>query len=140
MLIDTHAHLGWNRFDPDRDEVVARAAEAGVGRIITIGTDLASSRMALEIAQRYPCVHAAVGIHPTDVLELPHGDGWLEEIASMAAHPKAVAIGETGLDHFHPAPDGHEENTYRQRQAEVYRRQLELAGAGREGTRDLCHC
>ncbi len=127
MLVDTHAHLGWNRFDPDRDEVVARALEVGVQRIITIGTNLASSAQALELAERYPQVYAAVGIHPTDVLELPEGDDWLTEVASMAGHPKVVAIGETGLDHFHAAPEGHDECSYHQRQAEVYRLQLELA-------------
>jgi len=131
MLIDTHAHLGWKRFDDDRDTVVSRALAEGVGRILTIGTDLESSRQALALADRFPAVHAAVGIHPTDVLDLPSADdGWLEELASLAAHPKAVAIGETGLDYFHPAPEGSGgELAYRSRQAEVYRLQLELAEA-----------
>ena len=126
-LTDTHAHLGWHRFDPDRDAVVERAVEAGVGRILTIGTDLESSREALVLADRYEIVHAAVGIHPTDVLDLPEGGGWLDQIAEMAGHPKALAIGEIGLDYFHPAPEGNTEEVYRTRQAEVYRDQLELA-------------
>jgi len=126
-LTDTHAHLGWNRFDQDRDEIVSRATAAGVGRIVTIGTDLESSREAIRLAETYDGVYAAVGIHPTDVLELPEGEGWLEEIGSLAAHPKAVAIGEIGLDYFHPAPEGSTEDVYRGRQAEVYRAQMELA-------------
>lgn len=97
-LIDTHAHLQWDSFDADRDEVVARAAQAGVTAIITLATDLASSREVLRLAEKYALVFAAVGIHPTEVQDAKEQD--LQEIRELAAHPKVVAIGETGMDFY----------------------------------------
>mgnify|MGYP005725232519 CR=1 FL=1 len=97
-LIDTHAHLQWHKFDDDRDEVIARAADAGVTKIVTLATDLASSRRVLELAEQYEMVYAAVGIHPTDAAQAGVND--LNEIQKLAAHPKVVAIGETGMDFY----------------------------------------
>jgi len=129
-LVDSHAHLTYNRFDGERDDIVRRATEAGVGRIVTIGTSLETSRAAIALADRFDQVYAAVGIHPCDVPELPNDPedtGWLTEIAEMAAHPKAVAIGEIGLDHYHPAPKPLSEEIYRERQVRVFEQQLDLA-------------
>lgn len=97
-LIDTHAHLDEDAFEPDRDEVVARAGKAGIARIITIGTTAPTSRRAVEIAAQYPSVFAAVGIQPNYVSQAKAGD-W-EEIERLAREPKVVAIGETGLDRY----------------------------------------
>ena len=93
QLIDTHAHLDFPDFEGDIDDVVARAREAGVARIITIGTDPASSRRAIALAERFDGVFAAVGLHPSEAQDAS-GD-WIGELQSLAAHPKVVAIGET---------------------------------------------
>ncbi|MCE9588828.1 MAG: TatD family hydrolase [Verrucomicrobia bacterium] len=98
-LIDTHAHLDYPDFEPDLDGVVARACEAGVKRIITIGTGLESSRRAVALTERFPNVYAAIGIHPTNVTE--EGLDFLPALRELALHPKVVAIGETGIDYHH---------------------------------------
>ena len=96
MLIDSHAHLDQEEFDSDRDAVVEAANEAGVGTILAIGCTAQSSRKCVELAGRYDCVFAAVGIQPNYVAEAKQGD-W-DEIRRLASEPKVVAIGETGLD------------------------------------------
>ena len=98
-LIDTHAHLDYPDFEADLEGVVARATEAGVTRIITIGTGIESSRRAVALTERFPNVYAAVGIHPTNVLE--EGLDFLPALRDLALHPKVVAIGETGVDYHH---------------------------------------
>lgn len=98
MLIDTHAHLDFPEFDEDREQVIARAVEAGVERIITIGTRLETSRNAVALAEKYPQVYATVGVHPTSVPE--ETDDFLPALRELAAHPRVVAIGEIGLDYY----------------------------------------
>lgn len=100
MLTDTHAHLDFPAFDGQLDAVLARAREAGVRRIITIGIDRESCRQSLEIAERHEEVFAVVGLHPCSVLE-PGAMDFLDELPGLARHPKVVAIGETGLDYHH---------------------------------------
>jgi len=97
-LIDTHAHLDSGQFAADRDAVIARAAEAGISHILTIGCDLASSQASVEIAAAHPSVYAAVGIHPHDAGEADATG--LEKLRQLAAEPKIVAIGEVGLDFY----------------------------------------
>jgi TatD DNase family protein len=99
MLIETHAHLDYPDFENDLPAVIESARCVGVERIVTIGTGVESSRRAVALAERFPSVYAAVGVHPTYVDE--EKSGWLEEIRSLAAHPKVVAIGETGMDYHH---------------------------------------
>lgn len=98
QLVDSHCHLNWHAFDADREDVVQRAAAAGVTRMVTIGVDLPTSRQGIALAEAYEGVYAAVGIHPNDL-----GDGLtpadLAELRMLAAHPKVVAIGEIGLDY-----------------------------------------
>jgi TatD DNase family protein len=97
-LVDTHAHLDFSKFDPDRDAVVERARAAGVAAIVNVGTDLLSSQRAVRLAERYDGVYAAVGVHPHDAKEL---DGaTLAELRELARHPKVVAVGEIGLDFY----------------------------------------
>jgi TatD DNase family protein len=95
-VIDTHAHL--DALDEDPAAVVARARDAGVTRILTVGTDVKGSRVALELADAFDEVYAIVGIHPHEAGNATEGD--VAEIRDMLAHPKAVAVGETGLDWF----------------------------------------
>lgn len=96
FLIDTHAHLDQEEFDGDRDAVIQAAADVGVGTILAIGCTAESSRKCVELAAQYDCVFAAVGIQPNYVVEAKDSD-W-DEIVRLAAAPKVVAIGETGLD------------------------------------------
>ena len=98
-LIETHAHLDYPDVAPDLEGVISRAAEAGVTRIISIGTGLESSRRAVALAERFPNIHAVVGIHPTNVTE--EGLDFLPALGELARHPKVVAIGETGIDYHH---------------------------------------
>jgi TatD DNase family protein len=98
-LIDTHAHLDYPDFEADLEGVMERAAEAGVGRIITIGTGIESSRRAVALTERYPNLYAVVGIHPTNVAD--EGLDFLPTLRELALHPKVVAIGETGIDYHH---------------------------------------
>ncbi len=99
MIIDTHAHLDYPDFENDLPAVLEAARQAGVDRVITIGTGLESSRRAVALAERFKNVFAVVGLHPTYVAE--ESPDWLEGIRALAAHPKVAAIGETGLDYHH---------------------------------------
>lgn len=98
MLIDTHAHLDEQAFDVDRDEVLARARQAGVEAVLTIGITAATSRAAVDLAEQYEDVFAVVGIQPNYAAQVQPGD-W-ETIEQLAAHPRVVGIGETGLDRY----------------------------------------
>lgn len=102
MLTDTHAHLDFPEFEGQLEAVIARAREAGVHRLMTIGTDRAGCHQALAIAEKYDHVYAVVGLHPCSVMELGAMD-FLAELPALAKHPKVVAIGETGLD-YHRLP------------------------------------
>lgn len=117
-LIDTHAHLTDPKFDSEIDEVIARANDAGVDRIIVCGYDLESSRAAVEMARRFECVYAAVGIHPHDAKS--YSAGIESAIEELSRAPKVVAIGETGLDY-------HYDFSPRCAQVAAFEAQIELA-------------
>ena len=95
-MIDTHAHL--DALEDDPADVVARARDAGVTRILTVGTDVAGCRRALELADRYEEVYAILGIHPHAANDATTDD--VTEVRALLEHPKAVAAGEMGLDWF----------------------------------------
>jgi TatD DNase family protein len=97
-FVDSHAHLTSREFDADRDEVIRRAADAGVKAIVNPATNLQDSRKAVELADAHPGVYACVGFHPHDARLAD--DASLREIEELSRHPKVVAIGEIGLD-FH---------------------------------------
>ncbi|HEY68398.1 MAG TPA: TatD family hydrolase [Thermoflexia bacterium] len=97
-LIDSHAHLNFPQFDADREAVIARARKAGLVAILNVGTDLASSRAAVKLAEKYDFLYAAVGVHPHDARTLT--PTVLDELRRLARHPKVVAIGEIGLDYY----------------------------------------
>lgn len=106
-------------FQADRDEVITRAAAAGVTRIITVGTDIASSRLAVALAEKYPQVYAAVGVHPHDATAFNTPD--IQSLRELAAHPRVVALGEMGLDFYRNRSPQDVQYT-------VLRAQLDLAG------------
>lgn len=118
MLVDSHAHVDDERFDADRDQVLARAAAAGVSLIVNIGADMESSARSIALAEQYQAVYAAVGMHPHDAKDMRESD--YIQLERWTAHPKVVAIGEIGLDyHYDLSP--------RPVQKEVFLRQLDLA-------------
>jgi TatD DNase family protein len=98
MLIETHAHLDSPRFDQDRAEIVARATRHGVVQMVTVGTDLVSSRACIALTEQYTGLFATVGVHPHASGEL--SDRAYAELATLARHPKVVAVGEIGLDYY----------------------------------------
>jgi TatD DNase family protein len=120
-LVDSHCHLDFKDYDPDRDAVVEEAKQAGVDRIITIGTDLESLRKNAELVAKYPNVWQAVGLHPTDFSEF-FGEETIEQVREAAKGERVVAIGECGLDYLRVKDDDEKD-----RQRELFRAQLELA-------------
>lgn len=97
-LIDTHCHLDFDAYDGLRDEIVAEAAAHGVMRLINPSTDLARIPAVLRLAETYPGVYAAVGVHPTSTAGF--SPATVSELRALAAHPKVIAIGEIGLDYY----------------------------------------
>ena len=118
MLFDTHAHYYAEAFDEDRDQVLAALPAAGVGLVLCPGCDLPTSRQSIALAEQYPFLYAAAGVHPEDALGLP--EDWLDQVAQMTRHPKVVAVGEIGLDYYW-------KEVPRDLQKEVFRAQLQLA-------------
>ena len=131
LFYDTHAHLDYPDFAADLPQVIERANAAGIGKIISIGTDLESSRRAIALAEKFPCVYAVAGWHPSDALRAPADIRG--ELRELARHPKTVALGETGLDYHRlpgaekPEGDPEADDAYKQRQAELFRQHLEVA-------------
>ena len=126
MLTDTHCHLGSHKFpDVDLGPLVERAHDAGVNRMITLATNLQDIPRNLSIAEKFPEVHACVGIHPCDVPGTP--DDYLGSLREFSTHHRVAAIGETGLDYFHPPPEGWTEKSYHQRQRDFLRQHFILA-------------
>ncbi len=118
-LFDTHAHYDAEQFDTDRDEILAVLPEKGVALVVNPGCDIPSSRTAVELAERYAHVYAAVGIHPSDCAGT--GEAEYETLRDLAKHKKVVAIGEIGLDYYW------QDNPPKEFQQQVLRRQIELA-------------
>jgi TatD DNase family protein len=118
-LIDSHAHIYYRDYADDFDEMLQRAADAGIGAILIVGTDVASSRQSVELAEQYPQLYASVGIHPHDAGGVTEAD--YEAIRELAlASQKVVAIGEIGLDFYR-------DRSPRDVQEAVFRRFLRLA-------------
>lgn len=120
MLTDTHCHLDDDAFKDDLDDVIARAQDADIGFILDPGTTIESSEHAIEIAEKYDMVYAAVGIHPEDCANYTEHD--TETIRELAAHKKVLAIGEIGLDYHW------DENPPRALQQACLADQMDMAG------------
>jgi TatD DNase family protein len=118
MLTDTHTHLNDKQFDEDREEVIARARKAGVSRIVNVGYNRETIATSLALAESYDFIYSVVGWHPHDASDMTDED--LEWIESLLKHPKVVGIGEMGLDYYW-------DNSPRDVQAEVFRKQIRLA-------------
>jgi len=96
--VDSHLHLDFDRFDNDRTEVIQRAVDGGITKMITIGIDLPTSEAAIKLAETHPAVYAAVGLHPTEAQKFD--DTTVAVLKELAQHDKVVAIGEVGLDYY----------------------------------------
>jgi len=117
-MIDTHAHLDFSQFDPDRDKVISDCRKNGIKYIVNIGVDLATSKASVALAEKYDFIYAAVGYHPHDSKDFT--ESIFTELKKLASHPKVVAIGEIGLDFYRniSPPDI---------QKEVFKKQLDWA-------------
>ncbi|MNO27316.1 putative deoxyribonuclease YcfH [compost metagenome] len=118
MLFDTHTHLDAPQFDEDREEVIARAVEQGVTRMINIGFNRETIPSTMKLAESYDFIYAAVGWHPQDAITMQEGD--LDWIAELCKHDKVVAIGEIGLDYYW-------DTSPKEVQHDVFRKQIGLA-------------
>jgi len=118
LLFDSHAHLDDEQFDADRTGVIRRAAEAGVGYIVAVGTTAASSRACVQLAAEHNTVYAAVGIQPNYCGQAEPGD-W-QTVAGLLDEPRVVALGETGLDRYW-------DDTPLAVQADYFQRHVQLA-------------
>jgi len=118
MLTDTHAHLNVKAFDADREEVIQRALDAGVTRIVNIGFNRETIPSSIKLAEDYEFIYSTVGWHPQDAIDMKEGD--LEWIESLCAHPKVVGIGEIGLDYYW-------DTSPKEVQHQVFREQIRLA-------------
>jgi TatD DNase family protein len=119
MLIETHAHLDYPDFAGDFGDVLRRATEAGVARIITIGTSVESSRRAVALAEQYPNIFAVIGVHPTYAEEAE--EDVVTPLRDLARSSRVVAIGETGLD-YHRLPSV---EVAKERQTQVFSKALQ---------------
>lgn len=118
MLIDTHVHLNAEQYEEDVEQVIQRALDAGVERMVVVGFDRPTIIKAMELADQYSFIYAVVGWHPVDAIDCTEEDlKWIEE---LAAHPKVVGIGETGLDY-------HWDKSPKEVQQDLFRKQIRLA-------------
>src|SRR3977135_422649 len=124
MFVDSHAHLEMQQFDADREQVLARAREAGIQTIVAIGsgTGPGSLDCGIQLAEKYEFIYATIGIHPHEAKLATDAD--FEEMAQLAKRPKVIAWGEIGLDYFY-------DHSPRDVQQQVFRRQMELAQAAK---------
>jgi len=124
MFVDSHAHLEMEQFDADREQVIARAREAGIETIVAIGsgTGPGSLDCAIQLADRYEFLHATIGIHPHEAKLA--GDADFVQLEQLAKHPKVIAWGEVGLDYYY-------DHSPREIQKQVFMKQMELARAAK---------
>ena len=124
MFVDSHAHLDGERFDPDREQVIARAREAGVQAIVAIGNGDGPQDVdcGIRLAEKYDFIYATLGIHPHEA-RLANESAY-QNMERLAKHPKVIAWGEIGLDYFYDYSPRHVQKT-------VFIRQMELAAAAK---------
>lgn len=119
MIFESHAHYDDEDFDADREELLSSLAAHGIGTVVNIGASLAGSEATVKLAERYPFIYGAVGVHPSEVEEL--SEEGMERLRLLCGHEKVVAVGEMGLDYHYPEPAVSV-------QKEWFVRQLALAG------------
>lgn len=123
-MIDVHCHLNFTSFKHDYDDVIKNALRNGVTRIINVGTQLDSSKVAVDLAHQYKELYAIVGVHPHHADKLERKGSWIKELEKIAREDKVIGIGEIGLDYFHYKSNGIVEKKL---QKEVFDLQIEIA-------------
>jgi TatD DNase family protein len=138
-LIDTHAHLDMPEFEADLPQVIQRATDAGITTIMIVGTDLASCRRTIEIAEAYPHIFAIVGVHPHNAAEVNERD--LDSLKKLARHEKVKAWGEIGLDFYRNlSPPAIQGERFRQQITIAKELKLPLVIHSRAATRETITC
>ena len=136
MYIDTHVHLNADQYEEDIDEVIQRAQEAGVEKMVVVGFDRKTILKAMELTEQHAFIYAVVGWHPVDAIDCTEKD--LEWIESLAAHPKVVGIGETGLDyHWDKSPKDVQQNVFRKQIRLAQKVNLPIIIHNRDATADV---
>jgi TatD DNase family protein len=125
MFYDTHAHLDYPDYAGEVEAALDRAIQAGITRVIAIGTNLESSDRAIRLAERFDMVYAVAGWHPGEATEAP--TDIRPALRELARHPKVVALGETGLDYFRLSKDPARSAPVRSRQADLFEQHLDVA-------------
>lgn len=129
-MIDAHCHLNFHKFEKDYDEVIKDAISKNITTIVNTGTSISSSRLAVELSERYENLYAIVGIHPhhadktDEEFEGKLQKGWLRELEDLAKNKKVIGIGEIGMDYFSYKSNGIVEKKL---QEDAFRRQIELS-------------
>lgn len=137
MLVDSHCHLDFPDFGPDLDAVLARAAEAGVGMVQTICTRVTRFDAVRALAETHEAIWCSVGVHPHHVAEEPEVSA--AHLIRMAAHPKVIGIGETGLDfHYDNSPRPRQEASFREHIAAARETGLPLIVHTRSADEETC--
>ncbi|MDQ0187991.1 TatD family hydrolase [Cytobacillus sp. FSL R5-0569] len=136
MLFDTHVHLNAEQYDEDLEEVIKRAREAGVEKMVVVGFDRPTIERAMELIEQYDFLYASIGWHPVDAIDMTEGDLiWIEELSK---HPKVVAIGEMGLDyHWDKSPKDVQKDVFRQQIQLAKKVKLPIVIHNREATADI---
>jgi len=136
MLFDTHAHLNAMQYSEDVEEVIKRAQEEEVCNIVVVGFDRPTIARAIELAEQYDFIYAAVGWHPVDAVDMTDEDLYMLE--QLAAHPKVVALGEMGLDYYwDKSPKDVQKDVFRKQIALAKKVKLPIIIHNREATADI---
>ena len=123
MIFETHAHYDDEAFDDDRDILLSAMQENGIGWIVNVGASLKSTAASISLAEKYPFVYAAAGVHPSETAELNEEN--FAGLRTQCLHEKVVAVGEIGLDYYWDEPDHEVQKLW-------FTRQLELARGARK--------
>lgn len=136
MLFDTHTHVNAQEFKEDIEEVIERALQAGMEKMVVVGFDRPTIEKAMELIETYDFIFASIGWHPVDAIDMTDEDlNWIEELCS---HPKVIAIGETGLDyHWDKSPKDIQQEVFRKQIRLARKVQLPIVIHNREATADI---
>ena len=122
MIFDSHAHYDDAKFDEDRAQLLNSMAACGIGYIVNVGADLESTKRSLLLAEQYPFIYAACGVHPSDAAQLDEIEDGFDQLRKYCSHEKCVAVGEIGLDYYWD-----KEDDVRSRQKYWFEQQLLLS-------------
>lgn len=135
MIFESHAHYDDEIFDDDRELLLSSLQEQGIGTVVNIGASLLGSEATVKLAERYPFIYGAVGVHPSEVGELNEEN--FARLRALCSHEKVVAVGETGLDYHYPEPEAAQQKEWFERQLLLAReKKLPVVIHSREAAKD----